>query len=226
MDINPISRQIVYNKNNSQSALQLLSDVTVSELLTNIITPALQIRKQEWANNIGQKLKDLEESHSLQLEDLSSNQQFIDTVLQSTNYAIKTSDLDKIEIFKNVIINAALGDTPNQTLTQIFLNLIDSFTTWHIKILKLFDNPTEWFNVNNKSLPNYAAASLTSVITGAFPELGAENELLDLIWSDINRAGLTNTSGIRTTMTGSGLLAERTTKLGKQFLDFISTKNQ
>src|SRR5688572_20716179 len=109
------SPQIIYTENTSKAVLQSMAGVTVSDILTQIIMPAVQTRKEEWTNDIGQKLKALEESHNLHLESLSTNPQFVDTFLQSTNYAIKTSDSEKIEIFKNVIINAAIGDTPNQT---------------------------------------------------------------------------------------------------------------
>jgi hypothetical protein len=216
------STDITYSETVNPPAILSIGSTAISEILTMIITPSLQARREEWMSEIGQILKELEEANKVQLESLTTNQQFIDTVLQATNYALKTSDKEKISIFKNVIINSALGDTPEQTISHIFLTLIDSFTTWHIKILKLFDNPTAWFRANNKTLPNYMAASLSTVVIEAFPILKGQNELLDLIWSDLNRAGLHNTSDLRTTMSGNGLLAERTTNLGKQFLRYIS----
>ncbi|HEY5370509.1 MAG TPA: hypothetical protein VIJ75_16110 [Hanamia sp.] len=193
-----------------------------SELLGLIVTPPIEKRREEWMTEVGQKLKDLEEESKIDITSLTENQQFIDTVLQATTFALKTSDKEKIAAFKNAIINTALGDAPNLTISQIFLNLIDNFTTWHIKVLHLFDNPTEWFRINNKSLPNYMAASLTSVVIDAFPTLKGQGELLNLIWFDLKRAGLHNTSDLGTTMSGNGLLAERTTDLGKQFLKYIS----
>jgi len=193
-----------------------------SELLGLIVTPPIEKRREEWMTEVGQKLKDLEEESKIDITSLTENQQFVDTVLQATTFALKTSDKEKIAAFKNAIINTALGDAPNLTISQIFLNLIDNFTTWHIKVLHLFDNPTEWFRTNNKSLPNYTAASLTSVVVDAFPILKGQGELLNLIWFDLKRAGLHNTSDLGTTMSGNGLLAERTTDLGKQFLKYIS----
>jgi len=116
-----------------------------SELLGLIVTPPIEKRREEWMTEVGQKLKDLEEESKIDITSLTENQQFVDTVLQATTFALKTSDKEKIAAFKNAIINTALGDAPNLTISQIFLNLIDNFTTWHIKVLHLFDNPTEWF---------------------------------------------------------------------------------
>ena len=88
--------------------------------------------------------------------------------------------------------------------------------------MKLFDNPEEWFNKNGKSLPNYMAAGLSNVLEEAYPELSRKRELYDLIWDDLSRASLHKTSGLHTTMTGSGLLVPRTTTFGKEFLKFIT----
>ncbi|MDB5013963.1 MAG: hypothetical protein JWQ25_2165 [Daejeonella sp.] len=204
------------------TSLPFVNDATVSELLTAIITPSLQERKERWMEEIGKEIRRLETSSKLKIEDLSSDEQFIDTVLQATNLALKTSDKEKIAIFRNVILNTALGETPEQTLTHIFLNLIDGFTVWHIKILQLFNNPPEVFKKNNKPIPNHFMGTLSNIAIDMFPELKGKAELLSLIWNDLRNAGLHNTSDFGTTMTGNGLLAERTTNLGKMFLTFIS----
>ncbi len=203
-----------------------LAGAAASELLGLIVAPPIEKRREKWMTEVGQKLKDLEQANKVDVASLTENQQFIDTVLQATTFALKTSDKEKIAAFKNAIINTALGDAPDLIISQIFLNLIDNFTTWHIKILHLFDNPTEWFTTNNKTLPNHMMGSLTSIAYDAFPTLKGQTELLNLIWSDLKRAGLHNTSDLGTTMSGNGLLSERTTDLGKQFLKYISNDGQ
>ncbi len=172
---------------------------------------------------IGDQLKTLEEQNKVLLKDLSTNPQFIDTVVQATSFSLKTSDQEKIMIFKKVIANAAMGEVPDQTHSQIFLDLIDRFTIWHIRILKLFDNPREWYRINGKQPPNFMAGSLLGLLIDAFPELRGQEELMDLISSDLLAAGFHRTTTLRTTMTWDGVLAERTTAFGKKFLDFIST---
>ncbi|MCX6233479.1 MAG: hypothetical protein NT175_01965 [Bacteroidetes bacterium] len=222
-DINKItSKDIAYTTAKAAIGSIPIVGAAASELLGLIVAPPLEKRRAKWMTEIGQKLKDLEEVKRIDIQSLTENQQFIDTVLQATSFALKTSDEEKILAFRNAIINTALCDAPDFTMSQIFLNLIDSFTTWHIKILYLFDNPTEWFKNNNKTLPNYSSAGLIEVVTEAFPTLRGQNELLNLIWSDLKRAGLHNSGDLEAMMTGSGLLAQRTTDLGKRFLKFIT----
>ena len=193
-----------------------------SELLQLLVTPPLEKRRNEWMIEVGEKLKQLEQKEELDLIKLENNDVFIDVVLQTTQLALRTSEKEKIQYFKNVILNSAVEENPNITEVQIFLNFISTFTVWHIKILKLFDNPENWFKKNGKSLPNYMAAGLSNVLEEAYPELKGKRELYDLIWDDLSRAGLHKTSGLHTTMTGSGLMAPRTTTFGKEFLGFIT----
>lgn len=195
---------------------------TASELLQLLVTPPLEKRRNEWMIEVGEKLKQLEQKEELDLIKLENNDVFIDVVLQTTQLALRTSEKEKIQYFKNVILNSAVEENPNITEVQIFLNFIYTFTVWHIKILKLFDNPENWFKKNGKSLPNYMAAGLSNVLEEAYPELKGKRELYDLIWDDLSRAGLHKTSSLHATMTGSGLMAPRTTTFGKEFLEFIT----
>jgi hypothetical protein len=193
-----------------------------SELLQLLVTPPLEKRRNEWMIEVGEKLKQLEQKEELDLTKLASNDVFIDVVLQTTQLALLTSEKEKIQYFKNVILNSAVEENPNITEVHIFLNFISTFTVWHIKILKLFDNPEDWFKKNGKSMPSYMAAGLSNVLEEAYPELTGKRDLYDLIWDDLSRAGLHKTSGLHTTMTGSGLMVQRTTPFGKEFLEFIT----
>lgn len=193
-----------------------------AEIFGLIVTPPLDKRKQEWMNDVAEKLKQLESSGRINLSELSQNEQFIDTVIQATSFAIKTSEAEKISAFKNAVINTALDEAPDKSKSQIFLSLVDRYTTLHIKILRLFSSPDQWFADSGKTPPGLVAGSLKNVIFAAFPELKSEGELLDVIWSDLGNAGFHRTTDLGTTMSGSGLMADRATDLGREFLSFIS----
>jgi len=198
-----------------------IAGAAAGELLGLLVAPPIEKRKTKLLTEIGQRLKDLEEAKRLDINGLAENQRFIDTVLQATTYALKTSDNEKIEAFKNAIINTALNEAPDKTISQIFLNLIDSFTTWHIKLLHLFNDPEGWFKTNNRPTPNYVAAGLNSIVTDAYPELKGHGDLVNIIWADLKRAGLHNSGELGAVMKGSGLLQQRTTEMGKKFLNYI-----
>jgi hypothetical protein len=88
--------------------------------------------------------------------------------------------------------------------------------------LTFFDNPRTWFKKAGQTPPNLMMGSMFSILKSAYPALAGQDELVDLIWNDLHNAGLHNTSGLKTMMSGDGTLAERTTELGKEFIEFIS----
>lgn len=197
-----------------------------TEIFSLIVTPPLEKRRAKWMNEVASKLKDLEGKTSLNIESLKDNEQFIDVLLQATTHALKTSEKEKIVAFQNAILNTASGEAPEKTISQIFLNQLDSFTVWHIKVLKFIDNPRQWFQNANMTPPNLMAGSISQVLKHAFPELKNQDELLDIIWNDLESAGFHRTGSIKTTMTGDGTLSERTTNFGKEFLNFITVDKQ
>ena len=193
------------------------------ELFQMVFAPPLEKRRDEWMNQVGETLRVLEQERGVGIDDLQANDVFIDTVLQASQIAFRSSQEEKRRALRNVIYNAALSDPPEQSLQQIFLNLIDSFTVWHLRILKLFDNPLEWAKENEHQFAEVAiSGSLArNILESAFPDLLGKRAMYDQIWQDLYQKGLVNTDGLHTMMTGQGLLAKRTSDLGTQFLRFV-----
>ena len=65
---------------------------------------------------------------------------------------------------------------------------------------------------------------LKLILEIAFPELKGKNDFYNLVWEDLSRAGLHNTSSLGGIMTGNSLMQNRTTEFGKRFLTFIEIK--
>ena len=193
-----------------------------SEIFGLVVTPTLEKRRVEWMNEVSEKLKKLEDEGIIQLDKLQENDQFIDTVLQATNFALKTSEKEKIDSLKHALLNTAKGELLDKTKSQIFLNHIDKFTSWHIKILYLIDNPMNWYQKNGKTPPKLVVGSISHMINNAFPELKKEDELINIIWSDLKTAGFHRSGDVTTSMTGNGIFSEKTTQFGKEFIKFIT----
>jgi len=195
------------------------------ELFMHMVTPPIEKRRIAWMHDIGERLAKLEGQGDINLSELKDNPEFIDTVIKTTQFALRTSEAEKIEYFRNALINTAIGESPQQSESQIFLNLLDSYTIWHVRILKLFDNPTHWFDTNKIEPPqNVMGGGLKIILETAFPELKGRNDFCNLVWEDLKRAGLHNSGSLGVIMGGSGLLQNRTTDFGRRFLNFIEIK--
>lgn len=195
-----------------------------SELLGLIVASPLEKRKTMFLSEIGERIITLENEGRFHLEDLSSNPQFLDTVLQATSYALKTSDEEKVKAFKNAIINTALDKAPEKIISEIFLTLTDNFTAWHIRTLHFFNNPAGWFASANRKRPHYNGSSLTVILLHAYPEMQGQRQLVEMVFGDLRRAGLLHQGDLVEPMWGLGLMSSRTTDLGKKFLAFIEAE--
>jgi hypothetical protein len=172
---------------------------------------------------VGEALKNLEEKKGVVLEALQNKDSFIDVSIEATQIAIKTSLKEKKEALKNAILNSALPDSPEQSLQKMFLSFIDTLTVWHLKLLELFNDPPTYIEKHQVNMGSASMGAMSHLVEKAFPDLRGKRDLYDLIWKDLHSRALVNTDGLHTMMTGSGIVAKRTTKIGALFLDYIKS---
>jgi hypothetical protein len=192
------------------------------ELFNSLIESPMTRRKTAWMIQVSEAINELYKKGVLTEADLQENEKFLTTLVQASTIAIKNHQAEKREALKNAVINSALPGAPDDTIQQLFLNFIDSCTSWHLALLQLFNNPHQWAKQRNHNFPDLVMGSLSDVITSAFPELAGQQEVFSLIWQDLFRNGFVSSDSIGGTMSGRGLLAKRTTDFGDQFLKFIS----
>ena len=192
-----------------------------AELRGLIVTPPLEKRRNEWMEEVGEALKQLEIKFGIVIENLTDNNQFIDAAIEASQIAIRTSSTEKKEALRNALLNTALPNPPEESLQKMFLSFIDTLTVWHIKLLILFDDPLRYIEKHKVQMGGISAGAMSHLLEGAYPELRGRRDLYDLIWKDLYSRGLVNTDGLHTMMTGSGIVAQRTTMIGKAFIAFI-----
>jgi len=194
-----------------------------AELFNAVIVPPLEKRRDEWCESIGERLKQLESDDRISIDDLESNDNFINAVLQASQAALKTHQLEKLNALRNAVLNTALPNPPDETLQQIFIQLVDELSVWHLRFLDLFRDPNGWFERNNKKPPEFSiSSSLSRLLAGAYPELAADKALTDLIATDLGSRKLFSGGGMNAMMSAQGAWAKRTTEMGDQFLQFIA----
>jgi len=107
-----------------------------TELFNFLIPPSLEKRRKEWAASVNKRLGEVEADVAALVED----QSFVSTVLQASNIAIRTHQEEKLEALRNAVVNSATGVAPEDDMRSFFLNLVDTFTPTHLRILRFFQN--------------------------------------------------------------------------------------
>jgi len=222
--VEPDSEKIHRTIRASLAAVPVLGGTSV-EIFNALIEPPMAKRKTEWMIQVTDALNSLFEKGILTEQDLQHNEKFFTTLVHASTIAIRNHDQKKLEALRNVVLNSALPNAPDDTLQQLLLNLIDSCTSWHIALLKLFQNPKQWAIENNHRFPDWQGGSLDSVIESAFPELKGHWNLYQLIWQELYRNGLVSTDRLQTIISGYAMLAKQTTGMGDSFINFISSPN-
>lgn len=193
-----------------------------SEYLAARIARPVDRRRAEWLNTIRDALIELQEQGKIDVESLSDNDAFTTVVIATTMSALKTHQGEKLTALKNCVLNAAVGINIDDSVRQIFIELVDRFTPIHLKLLVLFADPLANIAVA-KYFQNISMGGLLHVIGTAYSELKGQDALVRVIWQDLTTNGLIGNVELGLTMTGSGCTQKRTTPLGDAFLEFVWT---
>lgn len=118
----------------------------------------------------------------------------------------------------------AIYNTPKLSIDEneklMFLNYIDQFNKWHLRILYFMHNPTSFFLGGSK--PSYYMAGKATILEDAFPELKTRRDFYNQIAKDLYSRGLISIEYLGGTMTEQSLWHTYTTVTGKSFIQFIS----
>jgi hypothetical protein len=185
-----------------------------AELFSLVLAPPLTRRRDEWIESIAQALSALEtQVEGFRIENLSKDERFITAVLCATQSAIRTHQREKLEALRSAVLNVALRGEADENVELVFLSIADSFTEWHLRILRYFDeHPTQ-------SESGYRSGHLVVI----YPSLQAQEEFYEQIVRDLYAHGFVVSNVTPGTATAFMPYAGRTTEFGKKFLAFIAS---
>ena len=199
-----------------------------SELFTQVITPSLAKRRDEWLESVAKKLKDLEDkTENFKMEDLQENESFISTIMQASRVAMANHHKAKREALQNAVLKAALPGAIADDLQLMFLIYIDFFTPRHLELLKFFKDfrprtpsnsgKVHLFFVNIDETRKIEAEQ-------AFPGLSHNENIYNQVFADLFARGLIAPNvPDRPGFLDKVKFDVAVTSLGQQFLDFITS---
>ena len=196
---------------------------TAVEIFNSLVTPPLERRKNKWMVDVTESLHALEEKSELNISAVFEDEEFISTLIEASSAALKTHEDEKLKALRSAVLNSASGNAPEFSKRELYLRYISELTVWHIKLLDLFNGPTEWGERNEVAFPSLYSGGRSHVLLVAYPELKDDRGFYDQVWKDLYSRGLVNTESLHGMMTGSGLMEACTTESGRKFIEFITT---
>ena len=125
---------------------------------------------------------------------------------------LRTAKEEKMTYIANSVINSINPDLDEEKLI-VFLELLDKYTVSHIKIIYFFFDPKRFEGLNSNA---YMMGSPSTPLFSVYPELN--NELFKKIYGDLYTDGMVTLENLNISMTGSGMVAKRTTPIADEFL--------
>lgn len=200
-----------------------------SELFSLVVVPSLEKRRDKWIESIAEALKTLEtEVEGFRIGNLCDNEIFISTMMQASQAAIRNHQKQKLEALRNAVLNAALPNAPEEDLQLMFLNFVDSLTSWHLRVLKLFNDFEAKYPRNPSRgvrIEFVAKSKEKTVITAqkAFPDLANQQNFYDQVLKDLRIRGLLEVRMADGARFLQKIVYSQPTNLGKRLLAFISS---
>src|SRR6266536_1714674 len=133
------------------------------EAFNPLIEPPMSRRKTAWMIEVTEAINNLYSKGIVTEKDLQQNEKFFTTLVHASTIAIRNHQSEKREALKNAVINSALPDSPDDTIQQLFLNVIDSCTSWHLALLQLFHGPQQWARAQNHEFPNITLGGVGNI---------------------------------------------------------------
>jgi hypothetical protein len=195
-----------------------------AEIFGMVIAPPLQKRQIAWMEEVAEGLKQLEgKVEGFKIENLKENEQFVSIVLAATQTAVRTHQQEKREALRSAVLNVAIGSGLDQDAEGIFLSLIDRYTAWHLRILRLFQNPLELGAAKGQRPENYyIGGSRSRLLEAYYPDMQGQRQFYDITVSDLHAQGLLGIQDLQTMVTAQGMFQKATTDWGDRFLAFIT----
>jgi len=164
---------------------------TAVEIFNGIITPPIEKRRTEWMRRVTEALIALESEKRININELSDNEEFITTLISASQIALKNHSNEKVLALQHIVENKACGIDLEESLEGILINLLDTFTPLHIKILKIFHEGFVWSNDKKNKPSDDEVPSLLVINIGSYEELlDVDRSLIALCLKDLVKNNL------------------------------------
>ncbi|GAA4623639.1 hypothetical protein [Cellulomonas oligotrophica] len=218
-----VSRQVGEAVVRAAAAVIPFAGGAVVEAFTFATQRGYQRRFHEWMAEVSDAINRLVlEPHGQDWASLETNEGFLDAIAHATRSATQTSSQEKRAALRAAVVNAALRPDLPADRTAILLDLLDTLTASHLRLLALFADPHRWLVEHSTDASSTGASdNRTVLVEMAYPEIAADPPLMNKLIADLDTHKLV-TINLDSFMTESGTFAPKLQPLGTELLELIT----
>ena len=192
----------------------------IASLISDYIPSGKQRRLEEFAEFIATGLRKLQNRVD---EDRILTDEFAFLFEKCFRGVAENYQEEKLEAFRGILLNAAIGSDLSAEEKEYFLNLVNTLSVLHIRILRFLAEPVSYLKARGIA-DERIRGGFSQFFPVAIP--GIDLEVIKSAFGDLYQYGLINTDkNIFATMTsgeGLNLLGNRVSALGKHFVEFCT----
>lgn len=212
----------------------------LAEFFAFVVASPIEKRRDNILIEVVEKLNELEKKYDdFDIKKLAEDEMFITTFTHATTIAMRNHQKTKLKALQNAILNSALVRRPEDDLSLIFLNFIDSFTELHLILLSFFSGDTA-LTYKNDAISKVTGSQsvnglhfvLNEFIELCLPDLKGKKDIIDLVINDLQKNNIisVDTSHFPTLdgeypsfdFYNDGSMSPIVSEIGAQFLIFIN----
>lgn len=192
----------------------------IASLMSDYIPSAKFKRLESFAKQLAEDIKNLGDKLD---EKYIKSDEFAFIFEKCFRGAAENYQKEKLDAFLGIMLNSVLRKDAPEDEKEYFINLVNSLSVLHIRILTFISKPIEFLKENN--IPNEKIqGGFSQFMPIAIPDV--DLEVIKSAFQDLYQSGLINTDkSIFSTMTSSQglqLLGNRGAKLGNKFIEFCT----
>jgi len=192
----------------------------ISSLMSDYIPSARQERLENFAQQIAEDLAELQNRVD---ENILLTDEFAFIFEKCFRGVADHYQAEKIEAFRGILLNSAIDADLNNEEKEYFLNLVNTLSVLHIRILRFMNEPISYLDSHGVN-PEKVSGGFSEIFSTAIP--GIDIEVIKSAFGELHQYGFISTDkSIFNTMTSSqglALLGNRVTEMGKRFIDFCT----
>lgn len=192
----------------------------IASLMTDYIPSGKQKRLEQFAKQLAEDLTNLKDQVK---ENSIHTDEFAFLFEKCFKGAAENYQEDKIQAFRAILLNTAIGIDYSEEEKEYFLNLVNSLSVLHIRILRFMANPISYVESHAIS-KDQIRGGFSDFLPIAIP--GVALDVIKSVFGDLHQYGLITTDksifGTMTSAQGLHLLGNRVSELGRNFISFCT----
>lgn len=160
---------------------------------------------------------------------------FLDLFEQTSRYIMQERVKQKRENFKNILVNSMSLSDSDYDKTEKYLKILSDLSTYDLLLLKVLDNPQKYNESKGNIIPSNKSSNFVTqwkniymkeLLEKLFPEIPIDEIEESALFLESNRLIVNNFMQYSLNTNGHpiGLLNNRLTNKGKDFLQYIKRK--